>query len=126
MRTLIFTLAMVFIASGVFAQKRSDLKGPAYKNYKPWLNKDKSEPATVVYTTTKKEKLMGPAFKNNKPWQNNNNKEYNKVAFNSKRVELKGPAFKNYKPWKKDSDESKTKMVMTPNKADPDETAHNN
>lgn len=102
MRTLVITLAIAFISFGAFAQKRSDLTGPAYKNYKPWLNK--SAP-TLVYSTSKKVKLTGPAYKNYKSWRDTSKKEYVQIASDSKRSKLTGPAYKNYKPWKKEDNQ---------------------
>ena len=40
MRTTMLILLLSLFTIGAFAQKRSDLKGPAYKNYKPWKKKD--------------------------------------------------------------------------------------
>lgn len=104
MKEVAFILGFVFISVGAFAQektevKKSDLKGPAYKNYKPW--KHKTVP-TVVYTLEREEKLTGPAYKNYKPWKDQAKKE--KVAIkvgDSERQKLTGPAYKNYKPWRK-------------------------
>lgn len=99
MKKIIFTLAFALISVGVFAQqKRSDLKGPAYKNYKPWLHK--SEPV-VIYAEVSKTKLTGPAYKNQKPWKDTSDKVYVPIVYGSERSKLKGPAYKNYKPWKK-------------------------
>ncbi|MBC3758512.1 hypothetical protein H7U19_08860 [Hyunsoonleella sp. SJ7] len=108
MKNLIFTLALVFIAVGAFAQQRKDLKGPAYKNYKPWQHK--AEPATA-YTVSNHTQLKGPAYKNYKPWQNDSEKKYTQVASNSERMKLRGPAFKNYKPWQKESEDGNTKVA---------------
>lgn len=100
MRKLIIFLIIVFLSVKGFAQekanvKRNNLKGPAYKNYKPWLHKTK--PVTI-YIKKNKVKLMGPAFKNRKVWNTDKNTEY--VAINitgSKRQKLTGPSYKNYK-----------------------------
>jgi hypothetical protein len=100
MRNTILTLLIVLLSISAFAQKRSDFKGPEYKNYKPWLHK--SEP-TTVYTVTKKTKLTGPAYKNQKAWQNKSEKKYVPIVFGSDRSELKGPEYKNYKPWRKNN-----------------------
>ncbi|GAL65343.1 hypothetical protein [Jejuia pallidilutea] len=98
MKKVIFTLAIAFISVGVFAQQRSDLKGPAYKNYKPGLHK--SEPV-VIYAEVNKTKLTGPEYKNQKPWKDTSDKVYVPIVYGSERSKLKGPAYKNYKPWKK-------------------------
>ena len=98
MKKNILTLAVLLIAFVGFSQNRTGLTGPAYKNYKPWL--DNSEPVKV-YSITKESKLTGPEFKNKKPW--NRNKDANKVLITvgSERTKLTGPAYKNYKPWRK-------------------------
>ncbi len=98
MRTTVSTLLIVLLSVGAFAQKRSDFRGPDYKNYKPWLHK--SQPI-IVYTLTNKTKLQGPLFKNYKPWQNQLESKYIPIVFGSERSKLKGPAYKNYKPWLK-------------------------
>ncbi|TBN06431.1 hypothetical protein EYD45_00675 [Hyunsoonleella flava] len=104
MKKIALILGSLFISLGAFAQedkivKRSDLKGPAYKNYKPW--KHKTIP-TVVYTVERAEKVTGPAYKNYKPWRDDSKKELAVVEIGkSERQKLKGPAYKNYKPWKK-------------------------
>ncbi|WP_298492634.1 hypothetical protein [uncultured Algibacter sp.] len=101
MRNTILTLLVVLLSVSLYAQKRSDFKGPEYKNYKPWLHK--SEP-TLVYTVETKTKLTGPEHKNQKPWKNKANKDYVAIVYGSDRSKLKGPAYKNYKPWLKDND----------------------
>lgn len=112
MKNIAIILALIFVAStSAFAQKRSDLSGPAYKNYKP--GKQKSEPVPV-YTVTKEEKLTGPAYKNRKPWESTSDKTYIKVAFGSERSKLTGPAHKNYKPWR-DSNESEDTSYVAKN-----------
>ena len=99
MKNIIIVLGLISFSISTYAQKRSDFKGPAYKNYKYW--KHTSEPV-VVYTNTIKNNLKGPAFKNYKPWQNkNNNKAKKVVLFTSNRKNLMGPAYKNYKPWQR-------------------------
>ncbi|GAA4802200.1 hypothetical protein [Litoribaculum gwangyangense] len=98
MKNLAFVLLFMFVSFGVFAQKRGDFKGPAYKNYKPWLHKSET---TLVYSVSKKEQLTGPAYKNKKPWQNKSQKTYVPIVFGSERSKLTGPAYKNYKPWRK-------------------------
>ena len=103
MKTLIVTFVIAFMSLSLSAQKRSDLTGPAYKNYKPWLHDN--EPATV-YSVAKKENLTGPKRKNQKPWENKSDKVYTSINFGSDRNKLTGPAFKNYKPWRQDKSES--------------------
>ncbi len=99
MKNIIIVLGLISFSIGTYAQKRSDFKGPAYKNYKYW--KYKSEPM-VVYTNTAKNDLKGPEYKNYKPWQNKNNYQAQKVVkLDSERKKLMGPAYKNYKPWRR-------------------------
>lgn len=86
--------------------RRSNLSGPAYKNYKP--GKQNLVPVTIYIKKTKKA-LSGPAYKNYKPWRDTSITEYAIVRTNdSKRQKLKGPAYKNYKPNKY---KSKTEFV---------------
>lgn len=102
MKKAALILGFLLVTFGVSAQeksseKRSDLKGPDYKNYKP--GKQITVP-TLIYSVNK-ESLKGPAYKNYKPWKDTSKKEV--VAVNTKgneRQKLKGPAYKNYKPWK--------------------------
>ena len=98
MKKLLLTTSILLLSLSAFAQKRSDFKGPEYKNYKPWLHK--TEP-TKVYTISKENKLTGPEYKNQKPWENTSKKNYTVVTIGSERSKLRGPAYKNYKPWRK-------------------------
>lgn len=80
------------------AEAQSDLKGPAYKNRKPWKD---PKPATTV-TFKKGETLKGPQAKNLRPLQR---KDGELVAVNLTTSEKpKGPAYKNRKPWDDSSD----------------------
>ncbi len=104
MKKVALILGFLVVSSSAFAQektdlKRSDLQGPAYKNYKPWQHKTIP---TAIYSTNKKKSLTGPAYKNYKPWRNTS--EVEAVAVNTsgnERQKLMGPAYKNFKPWKK-------------------------
>ena len=103
MKKVVLTFGFLLVAFGAFAQKeytkRSDLQGPAYKNYKPW--KHTLEP-TKVYTVKKDEKLTGPAYKNYKPFTKASKKEYVAIKVGAyERQHLTGPAYKNYVPRKK-------------------------
>lgn len=104
MKKVALILGFILVSFGASAQeksdvKRSDLKGPAYKNYKPW--KHKTVP-TVVYSVNNKESLKGPAYKNYKPWKDTSKAEASVVITSGhERQKLRGPAYKNYKPWKK-------------------------
>lgn len=109
MKKVALILGLFLISFGITAQerdtaqkksitKRSDLKGPAYKNYKPWQYKTQS---IALYTNNSKKSLIGPEYKNYKPWKDTSKKEEVLVKIgNNERQKLKGPAYKNYKPWK--------------------------
>lgn len=104
MKKVAFILGFLLVSFGNFAQekkteKRSDLRGPAYKNYKPWKHKTVTP---AIYLVNKKKSLTGPAYKNYKPWRDTTKTET--VLINTRgteRQKLRGPAYKNYKPWKK-------------------------
>lgn len=104
MKKVAFILGFLIVSFGSFAQekknvKRSDLRGPAYKNYKPGKHKTI---APAIYSVNRKKSLRGPAFKNYKPWRDTTKVET--VLINTggtERQKLRGPAYKNYKPWKK-------------------------
>ncbi len=104
MRKIVFLLVFLVVSFSAFSQektniKRSDLQGPAYKNYKPWKHNVKT---TKVFTQNSKKKLLGPAYKNYKPWNDNSKKELVIIKIgDSERQRLKGPAYKNYKVWRK-------------------------
>ncbi|MCH4552146.1 MULTISPECIES: hypothetical protein [Aestuariibaculum] len=97
MKNLYFILAFVFVTFSAFSQDRSDLKGPAYKNYKHGKNKTEVK---QVYTSDNKANLTGPAYKNYKPGKNTEEATYTQVVFENKKANLTGPAYKNYKPGK--------------------------
>ena len=104
MKKIAFIIGFLIVSFGTFAQEkknveRSDLKGPAYKNYKPWKHKTVT---SAIYSVSKKKSLTGPAYKNYKPWRDKRKMET--VLINTggtERQKLMGPAYKNYKPWKK-------------------------
>jgi len=105
MKKVVLILGFLFVSVGVFGQqnekeniRRNELRGPAYKNYKPWKH-DVSP--TIVYTDNRKKGLTGPAYKNYKPWKDTTEIKRTKVQFGNERQKLRGPAYKNYKPWKK-------------------------
>lgn len=104
MKKVAIILGFLVVSFGAFAQeksdikKRSDLQGPAYKNYKPW--KHKTTPIKI-YSVNNKKSLTGPAYKNYKPWRDTSKVEMVVVNTGSERQKLTGPAYKNYKPWKK-------------------------
>ena len=83
----------LLLTFGAQAQK-SNLKGPEYKNRKPWKD---STPAVQVYAKTG-ETLKGPEAKNAKPMERKSGKTV-LVSFGSKKDGLMGPEYKNQKPW---------------------------
>ncbi len=104
MKTVALILGLLGISFSGVAQeennvKKGDLKGPAFKNYKVWM--DKSEPIKV-YSENNKKSLIGPAYKNQQAWTTipKENLAVVKTAGNE-RQKLTGPAFKNFGPWTK-------------------------
>ncbi|MEL0455304.1 hypothetical protein WJN01_03605 [Flavobacteriaceae bacterium SZ-1-7] len=113
MKNLALILAVAFFTSiSSFGQERSELTGPAYKNYKPWKNKTKTK---NMYTSNSKESLTGPEYKNHKPWAKTSEAEYTQVASNNERANLTGPEYKNYKPWKNDKEEESVSTEVANN-----------
>lgn len=99
MKKLIGMLIVIFMAVGTAeAQIPAGLKGPAAKNYKPWMDKNKKDETSIVTVPTK-EILKGPEAKNKKPWANKENWTP-AIPVSEAKPKLKGPAAKNYKPWK--------------------------
>lgn len=99
MKKITLILGFLVVSFGAFAQeknnvKRSDLQGPAYKNYKSWEHKTVP---TVIYSMNKKKTLTGPEYKNYKPWKDTSKVEAVVVTSGHERQKLKGPAYKNYK-----------------------------
>ncbi|MGM8363259.1 hypothetical protein ACSV4D_15205 [Flavobacterium sp. ARAG 55.4] len=104
MKNIALILGVLLISFGAFAQekdnvKQSDLKGPAYKNYKHWMHKTVP---TKIYSENNKKALQGPAYKNQQVWKETTNKELVEVKIGgSERQKLTGPAYKNFGPWSK-------------------------
>ncbi|MBD0836712.1 hypothetical protein [Aestuariibaculum suncheonense] len=98
MKNLYFLLAFAFVSFTAFSQDKGDLKGPAYKNYKPGQNRTET---VKVYTSDSKTDLKGPEYKNYKPGKNTEETTYTKVVSNNNKANLTGPGYKNYKPSKK-------------------------
>ena len=97
MKSILFATVFMFVASFSIAQDKNDLKGPAAKNYKPWMKKEKTEPKKV-YTLTETKKLQGPLAKNKKSWKKKD-ANYKEVKLVSTRPRVTGPKAKNAKPW---------------------------
>lgn len=99
MKKVTLILGLFILSVAAFAQektevKRSDLKGPAYKNFQSWMHP--SVP-TKVYSDSKVKTLQGPAYKNRRPGKNTSKAEQTLVTtVGSERQKLKGPAYKNY------------------------------
>lgn len=99
MRATLLSLLLISFVSSLYAQNKRDLKGPKFKNYKPWLYKSQ---AVLLYSLLETDKLIGPAFKNKKRWQQKDKQlKYVPVVFGLERFKRTGPAFKNYKPQSK-------------------------
>jgi hypothetical protein len=102
MKTIALIFAVLGVSFSAFAQaetnvKKNDLTGPAYKNYKVWL--DKSEP-TKIYSESNKTPLVGPDYKNRRFSANSSEKELVVVkASDNERLKLTGPDYKNHGPW---------------------------
>lgn len=94
---IIFSTALSFIiVFGAMAQNSSDdLKGPAYKNRKPWKD---PKPATEVFVK-KGESVKGAEAKNLRPLQRKDG-ELVQLDLTTKEKPV-GPAYKNRKPGKK-------------------------
>jgi len=90
----LFVLSFSALAQDKSEVKQSDLKGPEYKNFKPWMHKavpTKLQSATTVKT------LQGPAYKNNQHGRATSNAEQALVTTGgNEQQKLKGPAYKNY------------------------------
>ncbi|KQB42193.1 hypothetical protein RCH33_1535 [Flavobacterium daejeonense] len=103
MKKIALILGFLVISFNAMAQeenhvKQSDLKGPAYKNFKSWMHK---AVPTKVYSESNKVALQGPAYKNQKPGKSTTAQE-NLVLVQttgSERQQLTGPAYKNHGPW---------------------------
>lgn len=105
MKNIVLVLGVLLISFSAFAQeeptkvKQSDLKGPAFKNYKVWEHETVS---TKIYSENNKQPLQGPAFKNAQPIKETSEKELVEVKIgNPERLKLTGPAYKNHGPWSK-------------------------
>ena len=104
MKNLGMILGVLLMSFTAFAQeitnvKQSDLKGPAFKNYKHWLRK--TEPIKV-YSQVSAESLQGPAYKNQLPSKQTSKEDLVLVStVGDERQKLTGSAYKNYGPWSK-------------------------
>ncbi|WP_339663574.1 hypothetical protein [uncultured Polaribacter sp.] len=94
MKNLTLLLVFIFISTATFAQKRNKLTGPAFKNFKPWMQK--SAP-TLVFKNDTKKSLLGSEFKNHKVWENKKENLELVTFVRSRKTDLTGPSFKNYK-----------------------------
>lgn len=104
MKNIALILGVLLISFSAFAQeesnvKQSDLKGPAYKNYKHWMHKTVP---TKIYSENNKTSLQGPAYKNAQPGKSTSQKDLVEVKIGgSERQKLTGPAYKNHGAWSK-------------------------
>ncbi|MEQ8473611.1 MAG: hypothetical protein RIC35_20605 [Marinoscillum sp.] len=93
----ILLIALAFCLAFAVEAQSKDLKGPAYKNRKPW----KDPKATSTVTFKKGESLKGPVAKNSRPLER---KQGELVAIDLTTTEKPmGPAYKNRKPWSDNS-----------------------
>lgn len=106
MKKIALILGFLVITFNAMAQdknnvKQSDLKGPAYKNFKSWMHK---AVPTKIYSESNKVSLQGPAYKNQKAASNTPKENLVLVqTTGSERQQLTGPAYKNHGPWNKTS-----------------------
>lgn len=98
MKSLLIAIAFMTVATFSYAQERGDLKGPAAKNYKPWMKKSDAE-VKKVYTLKTPSQVKGPAAKNRRIFDRSD-KSYQEVNFVSNRPKVTGPKAKNAKPWR--------------------------
>ena len=104
MKKIAMILGVLLVSFSAFAQektdvKQSDLKGPAFKNYKHWMHK--TEPIKI-YSEKNRTSLQGPAYKNEQPGRNTSKQDLVEVkTAGSERQKLTGPAYKNYGTWSK-------------------------
>lgn len=104
MKKVVLIIGVFLVSFGAFAQvesnvKQSDLKGPAFKNYKPWMHKTGP---IKIYSENNKESLQGPAYKNYQARKDTSKKDLVVVnTAGTERQKLTGPAYKNYGPWSK-------------------------
>ncbi|WP_163400438.1 hypothetical protein [Flavobacterium fluviatile] len=105
MKNIALILGVLLVSFSAFAQdeptkvKQSDLKGPAFKNFKHW---EHETVPTAIYSENNKETLQGPAYKNAYPVVSTSEKELVEVKIgNPERLKLTGPAYKNHGPWSK-------------------------
>ena len=98
----------IMVSFGAVAQT-GKLKGPEYKNRKPWKNPVEK---TQVFTRSG-ETLKGPEAKNATPLERKSGKKV-MIALGTEKEQLKGPEYKNRKPWvdeREDSMYAKDKKV---------------
>lgn len=94
MKNLTLIVVFIFISAATFAQKRNDLTGPAFKNFKPWMQK---ATPTLVFKNDTKKSLTSPDYKNHKEWGTKKENLELITLEPSKKVGLTGPRFKNFK-----------------------------
>lgn len=113
MKNIALILGFLVISCTAVAQeesnvKQSELKGPAFKNYKSWMHKTVP---TKIYSENNKISLQGSAYKNAQPWRNTSKKDLVEVKIGgSERQKLTGPAYKNYQPWRNTSNQDQVVM----------------
>ena len=104
--------ALMFCFFYAEAQFPKGLKGPAAKNYKPWLDKYK-KPSVFVQSLKTNSRYKGTQAKNQKAWLRNA-RPITVARANNPR--LKGPAAKNWKPWTKRNELQDKSLADQPKK----------
>lgn len=95
MKKLAVTI-ILFATSGIlYGQNSKDLKGPKFKNRKPW----KVEKTSILKSNTVPQTLKSYNAKNTEPWENRDDGVHKEVI-SVNRGNIKGPKAKNMKPWK--------------------------
>jgi len=95
MKSLLIAFVFMTVATFSYAQDKSDLKGPAAKNYKPWQNNEK---AKKMYTLEASSKVQGPSAKNKKSWDSKSI-NYQEITLVANKPKVTGPKAKNAKAW---------------------------
>jgi len=97
MKSLLIAFAFMTVATFSYAQDKSDLKGPAAKNYKPWQKNEKTA-TKKLYTLEASSKVQGPSAKNKKSWESKSI-NYQEITLVANKPKVTGPKAKNAKAW---------------------------
>ncbi|MGA9637015.1 hypothetical protein [Flavobacterium sp.] len=107
MKTIALILGFLVVSFSAVAQEKSNvnqsnLKGPAFKNYKHWMHKTTP---IKIYSENNKTVLQGPAYKNAQPLKNTSKDLVAVKIGDTDRQKLTGPAYKNYQHWRNTSEQ---------------------